>query len=202
MRASLRRAVSCCMWIAAGCTSDPVHFHSLVPPVASQATERVAPEVALDVRPVHIPPMADRSELVVRRRDGGVGLLEHELWISPLQDELHSALSLELARQLTVHPLVSEGRGVRRLTVRVDVQRFEGELGHYTLIEAEWRIGTSVSGSEPVIACRSLHRERASGGVTQLVDAYRRSTVALADDIAAVASRFPPAADIQCSGST
>ena len=200
MRASLRRAIGCCMWIAAGCTSDPVHFHSLVPPVASVATERVSPDVALDLRPVHIPPMADRSELVVRRRDGGVALLEHELWISPLQEELRSALSLELARQLTVHAPVSEGRGLRRITVRVDVQRFEGELGHYALIEADWRIGTSVNGSEPR---HRLSHPASRAGLRRCDTAHRRLSPLDRSACGCYCGRgqpIPLGGDSQCSG--
>jgi uncharacterized lipoprotein YmbA len=197
MRIRLRWAATGLALAAAGCASDPVHFHSLVPRPASLNSERISPDVMLDLRPVHVPAMVDRSELVVRQHNGGTALLERELWISPLQDELHSALSLELARQLaTPHP--TAGQGTRRLKVRVNVQRFEGELGHYALIEAEWHLSTSAPGSTPELACRSLHVQSAPGGVTQLVDAYRHSTAALADDIAVAADRLRATADTDC----
>jgi uncharacterized protein len=197
MRMPLRWAATGLVLAAAGCASDPVHFHTLVPPAASLASERISPEVMLDMRPVHVPGTVDRSELVVRQGKGGTALLERELWMSPLQDELYSALSLELARQLaTSHQTGRQGR--RRIKVRVNVQRFEGELGHYALIEAEWRLSTSSQGSAPELACRSLHVQSAPGGVPQLVEGYRRSTTALADDIAAAADRLLATADTDC----
>jgi len=198
MRCSLRWVLAHCALIAAGCSSDPVHYHSLVRLPASLGSEMIAPKVMLDMRPVRVPAMVDRSELVVRQANGDTALLERDLWISPLQDELSSALSLELARRLTGPPPLPPGQSARRLIVRVDVQRFEGELGRYAMIEAQWRLSTGASSPHPDVTCRSLHVQPAPGGVAQLVEAYRRSTAALADDIASTGGRLLATDDTHC----
>jgi hypothetical protein len=170
----------------------------LVPPPTSFVEDEVAPTVALDMTPVHVPAMADRGELVVRQRNGGTAILEGEQWVSPLQEELYSAVSLELARQVGAVLPKPPPAVAQRIKVRVDVRRFEGELGRYALIEAQWRVSLKSQGVALELSCQSIHVQAAPGDVEQLVAAYRRSAAALGDDIASFVVRFVTTADAHC----
>src|SRR6202011_1032644 len=125
-------------WLAAvgvGCTSAPVRYYTLTPPPdrtlpASETT------LAIDVRVVHTPSQLNRSELMVRTGATEVTLLENERWASPVNDEIKDAVRLELQRRLGRMP------GLRpaftKLTLDIDVQHLEADLGRYALLEASW----------------------------------------------------------------
>lgn len=199
MRATLYGVFACLTLVAAGCSSVPVRFHSLVPPPATAESEGVFTANRVELTSVHVPAMVDRSELVVRERNGGTAILEQDQWISSLQDELESAISLELARQLKPMRFPGASGTGERVRVGVDVERFDGEPGSYAVVEARWRIALSSRDAGARLSCRSLHMERAPGDIEQLIAAYRRSTQALADDIAAAVERLLAADDTRCA---
>jgi len=199
MRATLYSIFASLTLVAAGCSSVPIRFHSLVPPAATAESEEVYAADTLELTSVHVPAMVDRSELVVRERSGGTAILEQDQWISPLQDELESAISLELEQQLKQMRFPRGSGTAERVRVGVDVERFDGEPGSYAVVEARWQIALSSRASGARLSCRSLHMERAPGDVEQLVAAYRRSTQALADDIAAAVERLLAAGDPRCA---
>ena len=139
----LRFALAWLVSVGVGCTSAPIRYYTLTPPPdktlpASEIT------LAIDVRVVHTPPQLNRSELMVRTGPAEVTLLENERWASPVKDEIKDALRLELQRRL--------GRmsGLRpdftKLTLDIDVQHIEAELGRYALLEVSWSATLSATG--------------------------------------------------------
>ena len=187
---------------AAGCASAPVRYYTLIPPPdktspASQTT------LIIDVRFVRTPPQLNRTELMVRTGPAEVTLLENERWASPVHDEIKNALRLELERRL--------GRvaGVRpawaKLSLDIDVQRLEAELGRYALLEASW--SASLSGTDPPRAnaraaiCTFQAEEKIRAGYAGMVEGYQREIAALADDIVAVLTSHASGIDAPCQKS-
>ena len=195
----LRFALAGLLSVGVGCTSAPVHYYTLAPPPdktlpASQIS------FVIDVRVIHTPPQLNRSELMIRTGPTEVTLLENERWASPVNDEIKDALRFELQRSL------SRMTGVRpaftRLTLDIDVQQLEAELGRYALLEASWSASLSAtarrSNGAPATTCAFQADEKIRSGYAEIVEGYQRAIAALADAIVAVLSSPASGADAPC----
>ena len=183
----LRFALAWLVSIGVGCTSAPVRYYTLTP-TPDKTLPASETTLAIDVRVVHTPPQLNRSELMVRTGPTEVTLLENERWASPVNDEIKDAVRLELQRRL--------GRmtGLRpdfaKLTLDIDVQHFEAELGQYALLEASWSATLSTTGQRSNGArgttCTFHADEKIHTGYPGMVEGYQREIAALADAIVAV----------------
>jgi uncharacterized lipoprotein YmbA len=183
----------------AGCTSAPVRYYTLTPP--PDATLPASPTtLAVDVRVVHTPPQLNRAELMVRSGPTEVTLLENEQWASPVKDEIRNALRIELRRRL--HRTSGLPPAVTKLTLDIDVQQLEAQLGQYVLLQASWTATLSATGTRSAdprstgtrpTACAFQADEKIAGGYAGMVAGYQREIAALADSIVAVLTS--PASD-------
>jgi uncharacterized lipoprotein YmbA len=182
----LRIAVVWLVSMGVGCTSAPIRYYTLTPtPDKTLPAAETTPTI--DVRVLHIPPQLNRAELMVRTGPTEVTLLENERWASPLKDELKDAVRLELQRRL------SRSTGLRaaftKLTLDIDVQHLEAELGQYALLEASWSATLSAAGPPSagarVTTCTFRSDETIHAGYAGMVEGYQREIAALADAIAA-----------------
>jgi uncharacterized lipoprotein YmbA len=198
----LRFALAWLVSVGVGCSSAPVRYYTLTPPPdrtlpASEIT------LAIDVRVVHTPPQLNRSELMVRTGPTEVTLLENERWASPVNDEIKDAVRLELQRRL--------GRmtGLRpaftRLTLDIDVQHLEAELGRYALLEASWSAISSARGQRSngarAAICTFHADEKIHIGYAGMVEGYQREIAALADAVIAVLTSPASGIDAPCQKS-
>jgi hypothetical protein len=198
----LRFAFALLVSVGVGCTSAPVRYYTLTPPLdktvaASETT------LAIDVRIVHSPAQLNRSELMVRTGSTEVTLLENERWASPVKDEIKDALRLELLRRLGsmagLRPAFTE------LTLDIDVQHFEAELGRYALLEASWSATLSGTGRRSngvrATTCTFQADEKIDTGYAGLVEGYQREIAGLAEAIVAVLANRANGIDAPCQKS-
>ena len=194
----LQFALAWLVSVSVGCTSAPVRYYTLTPPPAKALPASQA-ALAIDVRVVRTPPQLNRSELVVRTGPTEVTILENERWASPVNDEIKDALRLELQRRLGQvtgsHPLFA------KVTVDVDVQHLDAELGQYALLEASWSATLSAAGARsagaPATSCTFKADEKIHAGYAGMVEGYQIEIAALADAIAAVLTS-PSSVDASC----
>jgi uncharacterized protein len=180
-------ALAWLMSVGAGCTSAPVHYYTLAPP-PDKTSPASGSIFAIDVRVVHIPPQLKRPELMVRTGPTELTLLENERWVSPVNDEIKEAVRLELRRRLSrmsrLHPAFT------KLTIDIDVQQLEAELGRYALLEASWRATLSGTGlrssGAPATTCTFQADEKIHAGYAEMVEGYQRAIAALAEAIVSV----------------
>lgn len=166
-----RTSLALLLTMAAGCSSTPNNYHTLVPAQASRvAGERV------QVERVAVPPQVDRPQLVVRQGDSGLAILETEWWGANLVDEFGSAL-----QDLLGGPV----GGARKAILRVDVQRFDSVPDHYALLDAVWRLKRP--GTEE-LTCRTTVQTPAQNSIASLVSAQQANLRKLADAVRASAT--------------
>jgi uncharacterized lipoprotein YmbA len=197
----LRFAVAWLVSVGVGCTSAPVRYYTLTPTPDKTLPAETA--FAIDVRVVHTPPQLHRSELVVRSGATEVTLLENERWAAPVNDEIKDALRLALQRRL------SRMTGLRpaftKLTLDIDVQHLEAELGRYALLEASWNATLSATGQRSNDAratiCTFQAKEKIHAGYAEIVEGYQREIAALADAIVAVLASSASGIDASCQKS-
>jgi uncharacterized protein len=195
----VRFALASLVAAVVGCTSTPVRYYTLAPPPekASSASQIL---LEIDVRVVHVPPQLNRAELMVRTGPTEVMLLENERWAAPVNDEIKDALRLELQRRL------GSTSGVRpaftKLTLDIDVQHLEAELGRDALLEASWSAVLSGAGQPPngsgTTTCTFKAYEKIAMGYTGVVEGYQREIAALADAIEAVLMSSKSHGDASC----
>jgi uncharacterized lipoprotein YmbA len=198
----LRFAVAWLVSVGVGCTSVPVRYYTLTPQPDKtlSASETTLP---IDVRVIYIPPQLDRVELMVRTGPTDVTLLDNERWASPVKDEIKQALWLELRRR--IGRMTGLPPALTRLSLDIDVQRLEAELGQYALLEASWSAtlpakGPSSAGAR-AISCTFQADEKIDAGFAAMVEGYQREIAALADAIIAVLTSAAGSIDAPCQKS-
>jgi uncharacterized lipoprotein YmbA len=198
----LRFTVAWLVSAGVGCTSAPVHYYTLVPPPdeAWPASETI---LAIDVRVVRTPPQLNRSELMVRTGPAQVTLLENERWASPVNNEIKEALRLELQRRLS--RLTGLRAAFARLTLDIDVQQLQAELGQYVLLEASWSATLSAAGlpcnGARTTTCTFHADEKIRTGYSGMVEGYQREIAALADAIVAALASSAGGIEASCQTS-
>jgi uncharacterized lipoprotein YmbA len=195
LRFALAWLVSACV----GCTSAQVRYYTLTSPPGKISSASKS-SVAIEVRVLHVPTQLNRSELMIRTGPTEVALLENERWASPVKDEIKDALRLELQRRLG---RITEMRpAMTKLTLDIDVQHLEAELGRYALLEASWSATLSATG-EPssggqAATCTFQADEKISTGYAGVVEGYQREIAALAEAIVAVLTSPASGRDVSC----
>jgi uncharacterized protein len=198
----VRFALACLVGVGVACTSAPVRYYTLTPP-PDKTFPASEPTLPIDVRVVHTPPQLNRSELMVRTGPTEVALLENERWASPVNDEIKDALRLELHRRLG--RLTGLRPAFTKLTLDVDVQHFEAELGRYALLEASWSATLSATGQRSngarATTCTFQADEEIHTGYAGIVEGYQREIAALAETIVAVLTSQAGGIDAPCQKS-
>ena len=198
----LRLALVWLVSVGVGCTSAPVRYYTLTPP-PDKTLAVSETSLAIDVRVVHTPPQLNRSELMVRAGPTEMTLLENERWASPVNSEIKDALRLELRRRLG--PVAGLHPDFTKLTLDIDVQHLEAELGRYALLEVSWNATLSATGQPSngarATACTFRADEKIHTGYAGIVEGYQREIGALADAIVAVLISPASASDVACQKS-
>lgn len=197
----LRFAVVWLVNVGVGCTSAPIRYYTLTP--QPDKTLPASETLPIDVRVLYIPPQLNRVELMVRTGPTDVTLLDNERWASPVKDEIKHALWLELQHRLG--RMTGLPPALTRLTLDIDVQRLEAELGHYALLGASWSAtlpatGPSSAGAR-TISCTFQAREKIDARYAGIVEGYQREIAALADAIVAVLTSPAGSIDAACQKS-
>jgi uncharacterized lipoprotein YmbA len=195
----LRLVVAGLVSVGVGCTSAPVRYYTLTPP-PDKTVPASKTSLAIDVRIVHTPPLLRRAELMVRTGPTEVTILDNERWASPVNDEIKEALRFELQRRLS--RLSGLRPGFTKLTLDVDLQQLEAELGQYALLRASW--SATLSATDPrssgaqATACTFQAEEKIRSGYAEIVEGYQREIAALAEAIVVALTSAETGIDASC----
>jgi len=183
----IRFAFAWLVCVCVGCSSVPVRYYTLTPP-PDKTLPASQTALVIEVRVVHTLPRLNRSELMVRTSPTEMTLLENERWASPVNEEIKDALRLELWRRLD--RVSGLGPAFTKLTLDIDVQHLEAELGRYALLEVSWSATLSGTGQRSngarTTTCTFQAKENIHAGYAGIVEGYQREIGALADAIVAV----------------
>ncbi|MEI7220695.1 PqiC family protein [Pectobacterium carotovorum] len=187
--------------LLSACSSPPVRYHTLLMPASPVATlspmanTTYAAPFFIDVLPVGVPAQIDTSQLVIRQGDSGAIVLDNDRWLSPLSEEIRTALSADLTQRLNTQDVSGLVRSADTPVVRIHLQvrRFDSWPGQSVTFDADWSL--SAVGEENARArllCRSQFTEQAAGGDTAMLHAQQQVITRLAEQIAATATRWMP----------
>lgn len=158
------------------CRSDPIQFHTLIPTQLGGNSRSGAEDIQIEG--LSVPPQVDRPQIVVRQGNSGLAILETQWWAASLVDELRSALVDQLVN--------STPR--RKMSVRLDVQRFDSIPGQYGLIDVKWRLRDLGQSDASLVTCRSTLQTPSGPSIDELVAAQQNNVKRLAALISQTAS--------------
>lgn len=184
------------------CASAPVHYYTLVGPADAVATANQAGKsLPFELLAVGVPAQVDQPQLVVREGGQAVALLEGERWIAPLANEIRDALSADLARSLNSRDISGmAANGKPSLRIKLDLRRFDSQLGHYAMIEGAWSVKI-MHGAHPAgVSCTSRVSEPVGTTYSALVQGHQRAINQLAGQIAGAARALEQSQTPICPG--
>lgn len=195
---------SACRGLACGvvlllsaCASAPLHYYTLVPPATDASVDpavaQASSSLPFELLPVSVPAQVDQPQLVVRQGGQSVLMLSGERWIAPLGDEVRSALSTDLTRQLHSQDITGLPTHTGpRLRIKLDLRRFDSLPGSYALIDAAWSVrllsdAAVNTSTAKTVACSSRVNESVGPGYEALVHGHQRAIAQVAAQIATAA---------------
>jgi uncharacterized protein len=169
--------------LAACSSAPPPRFHTLMPsaPTAPPAAASTTKSLAWHLAPVVVPAQVDQPQLVLRRADDTLVMLEQDRWIAPLQDELRAALVEHLSSQIGP-PGTRPAPGTHAWRLVVEVRRLDSTPGK-TLLNAQWTL-FNVGSPTPELRCTSQFEHRTGLDVPALAQGHRQAVQQLAQAMA------------------
>lgn len=173
----------------AACSSAPVHYHTLLAPAEPSAVTGQPAPFLIEVLPVGVPVQVDLPQLVVRQGSSGVAVLDGERWAGPLADEVRTALSAQLTRNLGTQDIAGLAHPSDRQLVRIKVQirRFDIWPGRGVQLDVGWSLGVADEAGNARLTCQVQMEATEPGRYPELVQAQQRLIAELADRIGAEA---------------
>ncbi len=171
--------------ILGGCTSPQIRYHTLLSSAPVTATPRAAPYL-IDLAPVGVPDALDLQQIVVRQGQSSMTRLENDRWLSPVDEELRSALSAGITARLGTQDMAGLPGGENQPVVRIGVQirRFDTWPGQRLILEADWRLATKARGESVSLACKSVLTAQPPADSQQLFLRWQTLVAQLAGEIA------------------
>ena len=176
-----------CLAIVTGaccsCASAPIHYYSLTPASNAMSPGTRPACCNLEVSSVRIPAEVDRSELVARQNDSELVVLDNEAWISPLRDEIKSAILNEI--WLRMSDRKADAVVTPKIAIRINVQRFESVPASYALVQVAWRLTLSLPSKEVTCDCQTTAKIEVAPGVPALIRGHQLALAQVGDQVAA-----------------
>ncbi|HBR2127679.1 TPA: membrane integrity-associated transporter subunit PqiC [Klebsiella variicola] len=182
-----------------GCVSPEVRYHTLVDPDAVRMTGSPS-NFMIEVLPVGVPAQLDSQQIVVRQDSNRVVVLQNDRWLSPLGEEVQTALSARMTQQLHTTDVAGLTRDNTRPVIRVlmQVRRFDSWPGKNVALEADWSLSRISEGKRIRMVCHTRLSQTLSGDTAQMFTLWQGVMDMTADQIAQAARRWIYSGDATC----
>ncbi len=185
--------ISALMAAALGCgrPSPVVTFHTLSPLSQPAAAQR---PLALEIMPVQLPELLQRSQIVVLSSQGTHRLAPSHRWGNTLEKDLQRVLAENLSALLGSPSVVLYPEGTRTQAthrISLEVSQCDGTPGRTLLFRAIWMITRLDTGRVAVLKRTSLEEAVAGATIEDLVSAHDRLLERLSAEIAEALKAVP-----------
>lgn len=168
-----------------GCTSVPIHYHTLLPPMGHEPAASRGTRFVIDVLPVDLPAQLDQSQLLVRQGRSGMAVLDGERWASPFGDEVRNGLSAHLVSLLGTQDVdgLPAGSNMPVVRVKVRVRRLDAWPNQQVQLVADWDSAVDTGARHLCVTGSGRFDEVFHGGYAEMTSADQQAITALADRI-------------------
>ncbi len=173
-----------------GCSSvsPPVEYYTLAPMPRSAPVVAAQPHFTIAVRPVTLPDLLDRPQIIVRTGETTVSVSDFHRWAGTLRKDFSRVLVENLNILLRDVPAAAATDDIALdpdVIVVVHVNRFDGRPEGGLVLSALWSI-KQPKGKPGMAVRKSLIDEKSEApGYEGLVAAHSRAVAALSREIAA-----------------
>jgi uncharacterized lipoprotein YmbA len=169
----------------AACSSSKVSFYTLSAAAGFEEVKPVNCSCSVNIGPVSLPEIVDRTQLVVQLKGNQVDILEFHRWAEPLKSQIPRLMADNVGRLIGSGRVSAYPQSIgsdANIRVPVDIQRFEVE-GEMVRIDAFWTLRRGLG--EVAKTGRSSVSEKVEGtGYDALAAAYSRALFSISIDIA------------------
>jgi uncharacterized lipoprotein YmbA len=179
-----------------GCASPPQErFYTLQAQTAPAASpdNGAPPRPRLVLAKLNLPELVDKPQLVIRKNDQQMQILEQQRWAEPLKGALTQALAANLRAQGWLVDQNSDHLALDgAYQLWVDVLQFETSPGQQALLEVQWQVRSS--NGALLLASQGVWRETvAAVGIDAVVAAHQRALQTCAQEMGRSLQTLPPA---------
>jgi len=174
--------------LLSGCfkTSPPLVFHALAPLVQEEKPPASPAPFALEMMPVLLPELLQRSQIVTRNGSNTLAILETHRWGNTLGKDMQRVVAENLCTLLG-GPVVNYPFGERvkaKFRVTLDVHRCDGQPGGNLQFHCTWMV-TRWEDGQAVLVRDAIFQEAVVGRDPEiLVAAHSRVLAALSREVA------------------
>jgi uncharacterized lipoprotein YmbA len=184
------------VWLG-GCTgkSPKTDFYTLGAMTASGPAAALSPDIAIAVGPVTIPAELDRKQIVTRDADNRVIVAELSRWVGPLQDNITSVLTANLAARLGTEKVAPHNReSLFPFTHQVvlNFNRFDGHPEGEVLLDATWSIKKNGVSAPLLVKHTEIREPVATADYAGLVTAQSKALAEISTIIADAIKHLEP----------
>ena len=183
---------------AAGCSRTPTPrfytLQSLTDPETEEQGTTGDSGVAIGLGPIELPEYLNRPQIVTRVNPNEVEFAEFHRWAASLKDDFSSTLARNLSNLLAtdrvaLYPWTS--KTPVHVQVKIDVIRFDGQLGNSVVLETAWAL-LGKDWTKPLLSRGSVVSEKVDKtGYKGLVEAQSRAIAGLSREIAEAIQDLP-----------
>lgn len=136
------------------------HFYSLSSMPVDTSSNKKLP---IGIGPVDIPRLLNRPQIVSRKNSNEINLAEKHQWGGSYKEEIIQTLSDNLSSLLKTQHIERYPWKLSfkpNYQIRVDIERFDGELGKSVTLQARWRL---MRGNKEVLVKQSVIQQAVNG---------------------------------------
>lgn len=181
--------------ILIGCssTSAPVAYYTLAPLPRTDAMAAGSPQFSIAVRPVALPDLLERPQLITRTGETTVSVSDYQRWAGALKKDFSRVLveNLNILLQDVRAAAATDDIALDpEFIVAVHVNRFDGSPGTGVRLSAVWSIKHQKGKSGLTVRESLIEEKTGTPGYPELVAAHSRAVAALSREIAAEIRRM------------
>ena len=158
------------------------HFYSLV--ALAPLSTATKSQLRIGVGPVEIPRLLNRPQIISRKDNTEILMAEKHQWGGSYKEELIQALTDNLSKLLNTDNIEQypwKFSFKPTYSVRVNIERFDGQLGKSVTLKARWRL---YKGTQEVLVKRSVIKQTVKGrGYSSYVKAQSLALARLSKNI-------------------
>ena len=176
------------LFLGCGHTSPAVEYYTLAPLPRTEAAASTRPQFTIAVRPVALPDLLERPQIVTRTGESTVSVSDFQRWAGMLKKDFSRVLVEDLNILLQDVRAAAATDDIAldpEFIVAVHVNRFDGRPEDGVRLSAVWSV-RHLKGKHELAVRESLIEEKnETPGYPGLVSAHSRAVASLSREIAA-----------------
>ncbi len=176
------------IFIGCSSTSAPVAYYTLAALPRTEAMAAGSPQFSIAVRPVALPDLLERPQLITRTGETTVSVSDYQRWAGALKKDFSRVLveNLNILLQDVRAAAATDDIALDpEFIVAVHVNRFDGSPEGGVRLSAVWSIKHQKGKSGLVVRESLIEEKTGTPGYPELVAAHSRAVAALSREIAA-----------------